>query len=501
MRSALLAATAIVALMSSPAMSAEDEFTATLVGHAILPAATFIKPPADAPESLAMAAKYTTPDRHRADALGSVPGMDGVRPTGLSMPFDGQAVQGFSGIKMADDGTFWSLSDNGFGNKLNSVDAALMLHHLRIDWATGTVERIETVFLTDPDKKVWFPIVNEATMERYLTGADFDIESIQPVADGFWIGDELGPFFVKVDKAGKVVTVVDTVVDGKPVKSPDHPTVTLQANPTLPVPAFNLKRSGGYEGLAQSKDGARLYGLLEGALFLEDGTMEMADGNRVFRIVELDAATATLTGRTWLYRLADGGDAIGDFNMIDDTTALVIERDQGAGTADKACADPKAPTPDCFASPGQGQAHLQDRDERRERRRPGYEDRLHRSPEHQGSEQREEAGRRRRLLRHAVQHHRERRRRRRDAHHRCRRQQPALLGGSRARQGRRQRVRPARGRRVPQGRGSEPIAAGSAFRPPSCRGGRPRRAAFYSALTMPSVIFLASPRSIMVLSR
>ena len=37
--------------------------------------------------------------------------------------------------------------------------------------------------------------------------------------------------------------------------------------------------------------------------------------------------------------------------MIDDNTALVIERDQGAGTADKACADPKNPTPDCFATP------------------------------------------------------------------------------------------------------------------------------------------------------
>ena len=37
--------------------------------------------------------------------------------------------------------------------------------------------------------------------------------------------------------------------------------------------------------------------------------------------------------------------------MIDDTTALVIERDQGVGTADKACADPKAPQPDCFANP------------------------------------------------------------------------------------------------------------------------------------------------------
>ena len=135
------------------------------------------------------------------------------------------------------------------------------------------------------------------------------------------------------------------------MKSPDHPTVTLQANPTLPVPAFNIKRSGGFEGLAQSPDGAKLYGLLEGALFKEDGTMEQAEGNRALRIIELDVAKQEWTGRSWLYPLSQGGDAIGDFNMIDDTTALVIERDQGAGTADKACADPKAPQPDCFATP------------------------------------------------------------------------------------------------------------------------------------------------------
>ena len=67
--------------------------------------------------SLVHAGKYTTPDRHRADELGTVPGKDGVRLTGLSLPFDGQAVQGFSGIKNMGDGTFWSLSDNGFGNE------------------------------------------------------------------------------------------------------------------------------------------------------------------------------------------------------------------------------------------------------------------------------------------------------------------------------------------------------------------------------------------------
>jgi hypothetical protein len=117
------------------------------------------------------------------------------------------------------------------------------------------------------------------------------------------------------------------------------------------MPAFNLKRSRGSEGLARSKDGKTLYALLEGTLYQDDGTLEMADGHAALRIVEFDVASKNWTGRTWLYPFSDLGESIGDFNMLDATTALVIERDNGEGTADKACADPKAPKPDCFATP------------------------------------------------------------------------------------------------------------------------------------------------------
>lgn len=351
MRRSLYLAAAVLALTTASAFAEETEFKATLVGHAILPANTIIAAPENAPEHLRSSGKFTTPDRKRAEGLGTVPGKDGVRLTGLSLPFDGQPVQGFSGIKAVGDGTFWSLSDNGFGNKLNSTDAALMLHHISFDWDKGTMNRIKTLFLTDPDRKAPFPIVLEGSDTRFLTGGDFDVESIQPVADGFWVGEEFGPYLLKFDLDGKLTDVVGTVVDGKPVKSPDHPTLTLQANPTLPMPAFNLKRSGGYEGLARSKDGSKLYGLLEGALFKEDGTMEQADGNRALRVIEFDVAKKEWTGRSWLYPLSAGGDAIGDFNMVDATTALVIERDQGAGVAARKCADAKNPQPDCFANP------------------------------------------------------------------------------------------------------------------------------------------------------
>lgn len=348
MRRSLLAAAAMIALTAA-ASADERQFPAKLVGHAILPANTVIKAPENAPQHLQSAGKFTTPDRLRTEALGTVPGKDGVRPTGLSLPFDGQPVQGFSGIKAMEDGTFWSLSDNGFGAKMNSSDAALMLHHLKFDWQAGTVDRMKTVFLTDPEKKAPFPIVLEGSDNRFLTGADFDVESIQPVADGFWVGEEFGPYLLKFDLEGRLTDVFATVVDGEPVRSPDHPELTLPANPTAKDPAFNLKRSGGYEGLAMSKDGARLYGLLEGPRYMADGSVEQADGKTALRIVEFDVAGKKWTGRSWLYPLAEGGEAIGDFNMIDATTALVIERDNGAGVAAQACADPADPKPDCFA--------------------------------------------------------------------------------------------------------------------------------------------------------
>lgn len=347
----LLTTAALALVMCGQASAEEKAFTATLKAHAILPANTIIAAPGDAADYLKTSGKFTTADRKRAEGLGTVPGKDGVRTTGLSLPFDGQPMQGFSGIKTMEDGTFWTLSDNGFGAKLNSTDAMLMLHNVRFDWENGKIEPVRTVFLSDPDRKAPFPIVMEGAATRYLTGADFDVESIQPVADGFWVGEEFGPYILKFDRDGKLTDVVATEVDGKPVMSPDNPTLTLQADPSKPTPAFNLKRSGGYEGLAMSKDGAKLYGLLEGPVWTDSETVEKAEARPALRIVEFDVATKAWTGRSWLYPLAEGGEAIGDFNMLDDKTALVIERDNGTGTTDKACADPKHPKADCFAVP------------------------------------------------------------------------------------------------------------------------------------------------------
>jgi hypothetical protein len=331
-----LAACAALACAAFVPAQAQQAYPATLAGHAVLPAQTFIPAPKDAPADLQTSGKFTT--AQRVDKLGSVEGLSAGRPTGVSLPFKGQPLQGHSGIKRMADGSFWILTDNGAGAKANSPDFMLYLNHYTVDFKSGQFKRLKTVFLHDPDKKVPFRIVHEGTKQRYLTGADFDTESFQFAGGALWIGDEFGPFLIKADLNGKVLAVFDTLVDGKAVRSPDHPAITTAGAPDAPAPAFQIKRSKGFEGMASSKDGSKLYALLEGPVWNEGAkAYETVDGKPYLRVLEFDVKSEQWTGRHWKYVLEANHHAIGDFNMIDGTTGLIIERDNGEGTADKAC--------------------------------------------------------------------------------------------------------------------------------------------------------------------
>ena len=317
----------LIALCASAA-GAVERFPATLEAHAQLPAETFTAPPEDAPETFAVAGRFT--GEGRTEALGAI--VD--ETTGLARPFEGQPVQGFSGIRSLGEDRFLVLTDNGFGAKANSADALLMFHELAIDWAAGEVAERRTTFLADPDRVVPFPIVNEATGTRYLTGADFDLESIQPVGDGYWIGDEFGPWLIEIDAEGVVRRVVATEPDGRLHLSPDHPAVRT------PGPGDELDedviamRSGGYEGMALDADGTTLYPMLEKPVWdPASGAPAEVDGRAVLPVFEFDARSATWGTRVRHYPLEDAGHAIGDFNLIDGTRALIIERDGGQGTA------------------------------------------------------------------------------------------------------------------------------------------------------------------------
>ena len=352
MRLALAAAVSLLALAANLPALADQKFPATLAGHALLPANTMVPAPADAPDMLKTSGKFAGPGQVRNERLGSIPGTTGTpaasRPTGLSFPFQGQPVQGFSGIKRIGDGSYWTLTDNGFGSKANSPDAMLMFHRVRPDFQTGAVARLETIFLHDPDKVLPFPIATEGTATRYLTGGDLDLESIQPIGDAFYFAEEFGPYLIRTDRQGKVTGFWPTELDGKPVRSPDNAALRT---PGLPGGAyeFNLPRSKGYEGMAASPDGRFLYAMLEGPVYA-DGKPETDAGREFLRVIEFDVAAGKWSGRSFKYALEANGLAIGDFNMIDANRALVIERDNGEGDPARACPQGQnAPT--CFATP------------------------------------------------------------------------------------------------------------------------------------------------------
>ena len=348
-RAGLLSSLTLALLACSVPASAQSAaptaFPATLAGHVVMPAQSFIATPKDAPQDLQVSGKFT--NGKRTEALGTVEGLSAGRPTGISLPFKGQPLQGHSGIKKMADGTFWILTDNGFGAKANSPDSMLYLNRYKVDFKGGGMKRLETVFLHDPDKKVPFRIVHEGSKKRYLTGSDFDTESFQFAGEALWIGDEFGPFLIKADLKGKVLAVFETQVDGKVVRSPDHPAVTTPGAPGGTVD-FQVKRSKGFEGMASAKDGSKLYALLEGPVWnAEAKDYERVAGKEALRVLEFDVQAGKWSGRSWMYPLEANGNAIGDFNMIDATTGLIIERDNGEGTADKACPEGQKRT-DCF---------------------------------------------------------------------------------------------------------------------------------------------------------
>ena len=303
----------LVAALTSSVVRAQDAAPAvTLKGYAVLPADTF----SDGPPSGA-----------QIDPKSDL--------NGRTIPFKSQPVQGFSAILPAANGNWLVMSDNGYGAKANSADFLLRFDEVKIDWAKKTVQVVGFTTLSDSDRKIPFPIVNNATTDRLLTGADFDPESFRKASDGtFWFGEELGPFLVHTDAAGKVLeapipTPIPDVL--KPyangltyIQSPDHPDFVKLVDQKAREAASNQRRSKGFEGMAINATGDKLYPLLEGAMTLDPIQDRLL-------IQEFDLKTKAYTGKYYFYGMSNPSNAIGDMTAINDTEYLVIERDGGQG--------------------------------------------------------------------------------------------------------------------------------------------------------------------------
>ena len=239
--------------------------------------------------------------------------------------FAAQPVQGISSVQPGPEpGTWWALSDNGFGARANSFDYRLALYLFAAAPGsgpeTGKVELRRRIELRDPQAHFPWRLAEESLPGRPLTGADADPESLVVMPDGsFWIGDEHGPWLLHFSPAGDLLAPpVELRVAGVTVRSAVHPEVLAGSASAA------LKASRGFEGLAPGPRPGTLLAMLEGPL-PEDGPDEL-------RLLEFDLARGDWTGRDWRYRLADPGNAATEL-VVAGSRFLVIERDGLQGDA------------------------------------------------------------------------------------------------------------------------------------------------------------------------
>ena len=241
---------------------------------------------------------------------------------GVTFPLPAQPVEGFSGIiDGRSEGEYLAMEDNGFGSKANSRDFLIRAYYVRPHFKTarggsGSVEVGDFISFRDPGRKLAFPIVNEGTRRRLLTGADIDPESVQRASNGdLWVGDEFGPWILHFDSRGRLL---EPPYEVPGVKSPNNPALN-GATATQP-------NSRGFEAIAISPDGKSLYAALEGA------TVGDADQTRR-NIYELNLRRHAFTGREWHYRTEAPSNMVADMAPIGRDRLAVIERDGGRGAA------------------------------------------------------------------------------------------------------------------------------------------------------------------------
>lgn len=271
-----------------------------------------------------------------ADTLATGPdsGAALVNPTnGRKTPFSGQPVQGFSGVQFGRDGSgesYFFLSDNGFGALNNSADYLLRIYEVDPSFAGSeggdrSVSISRHIQLADPDGKVPFPIVRKDTTERWLTGADFDIESLVVSGDGdFWIGDEFGPYLLHFNAEGHLLDA--------PIKTPNLDLARSWQTLTGDAPLVIGHRGASGELPEHTLEAYRL-AILRGADFIEPDLVSTKDGVLIARhepnlIATTDVASRPEYADRRTSKLVDGvkeeGFFASDFTLAEIKTLRAI---------------------------------------------------------------------------------------------------------------------------------------------------------------------------------
>lgn len=265
---------------------------------------------------------------------------------GVTPPYVGQVLPGFSGIIPGNSpGSFFGLPDNGFGRQDNSADFVLGFYSFTPNFKTtgdgtivpGSVTVNSFTPFSDPkgllnashitggpvyNRSTYYPtslITVDSTIvsNKLLTGADFDVESFVRLDDGsFWVGEEFGPYLLHFDGLGKLI---EAPIAHPVLRAPQNPQNTA-ANPS------NLPSSSGFESLARNGDGSKLYLTTEASIASEID-------KRLLQIYEFDTRTKSYTGKAFSYAKDStdvsnktNGFVTGDMTHVGNDRYVIIER-------------------------------------------------------------------------------------------------------------------------------------------------------------------------------
>ncbi len=252
----------------------------------------------------------------------------------------------FSGLAhRAQDGAgvFWGITDRGPNDEATQAGTKVRLIHLpgydpailRLRVRDGALAIEEAIFLQTPagepigglpnlpghDEEAW-----DAAGPRRL---DFDPNGVDPeglarTPDGFFVSEEYGPSVLRVDGLGRVLA--RHVPKGLGLSGAGYP-----VHETLPAVFARRKQNRGFESLALTPDGKRLYAIVQSPLLNPDKAT--GEASRLLRVLVLDAASLQPVAEHVLVAEAATSFAatdqsemkVGEATAVSATTLLVAE--------------------------------------------------------------------------------------------------------------------------------------------------------------------------------
>lgn len=233
---------------------------------------------------------------------------------------------------------WWGLSDRGPGGGTIPYDTRVQRFTLDVDANTGAISNfkvVQTVKFARPGGAAFDGIAPSptGTLGNALDPEGF---AVNPTTGHFYVSDEYGPSLYEFDRNGTFVKAFTT-------PAALVPTTGGTADYAGTANTTGRRSNRGFEGLAISPDGTKVYAMLQSAMANEGG----ADGV-MNRIVAFDTSTHEAIGQ-YAYRMdtASQGRGISALVALNDSQFMVLERNnRGLGSGNLASPDKRVYTID-----------------------------------------------------------------------------------------------------------------------------------------------------------